>query len=388
MLLFLSLLALSAHAGIQVSEATSYSVDSIDCNDEDDDDTNDCTLAQRRKKRLLQRVTHSPLTDSEIDPFPPLGWHGTTLLTGMAGSDEVVGWQGSTLADAIDDPMVDEALHIVGTAGERFGTALSAQEGALLVGAPGSGRVYLFIDEANATDQAAATLQGAAGSGSEVALGDFDGDGQLDAAVSNSENAITYLVFGPLVGELDLESGLTFTGGGDLAVGDWNGDGLADLAVASVNGPVDIYAGGSLQLTAHLETAAGSIAFADTDGDGSDDLAVGIASWDAVDIYRGGDNADDWADQYFWGDWWSGTGTSVHGDDQGGLWITSPDSGGSMSYVAAGSESGHLAEVAAQTLYADGEFSLNTAFAADIDGNGVLDMVSGAGLETTVLYRY
>ncbi len=340
-----------------------------------------------RDANPVQTIVVTPIEDSEIEPMNPL-WFTGNLLRGLPETSEVMGWNGSELAATVEEPTVPESLHLVGEPDERLGASMAAVDATLLIGAPGSGRSYLLEAGATSLEEAIAVLHGPVGSGSAVELGDFDGDGQLDAALSNSDAGLTYLVFGPLDGNLDVESGVMLEGGGDLAVGDWDGDGMQDLATTMAGG-VEIYLGGSMT-SAHIDTEGTSIAFADTNGDGADDLAVGIPSWDAVDIYFGGE-LDTYPDQTLMGDPGSGTGTSIHGDSDGGLWISAPnlEEVGGVTHVFAGGMGGALVGVEGTfTLLGDGETAFTDAYAADIDGNGTLDMVTGRGAETTVHYSF
>ena len=68
-----------------------------------------------------------------------------------------------------------------------------------------------------------------------VAVGDFNGDGNLDLAVANEVSGTVAVLLGN--GNGTFAAATTFsTGGSDpdsLAVGDFNGDGKLDLAVAN-----------------------------------------------------------------------------------------------------------------------------------------------------------
>jgi hypothetical protein len=124
-----------------------------------------------------------------------------------------------------------------------------------------------------------------------VAVGDFNGDGHPDFAVSNQYN--------PLLALFSNTGGGNFSGsiislgsnniGGNVAVGDFNGDGVADLAVpvSVTTSPSQLpsaipemrvfngHAGGTLQPGATYELSMGLPLATDLNGDGKVDL-VGI----------------------------------------------------------------------------------------------------------------
>ncbi len=115
-----------------------------------------------------------------------------------------------------------------------------------------------------------------------LAVGDFNGDGNLDLAVSNrGDNNVTVLLG-------DGKGGLTPTGSASVAgkfpqglvVGDFNGDGKQDLAVVNYHdNDVSILLGdgtGSFSLVSSPATdnSPYSLAAGDFNGDGNLDLAV------------------------------------------------------------------------------------------------------------------
>jgi hypothetical protein len=69
---------------------------------------------------------------------------------------------------------------------------------------------------------------------SSIAVGDFNGDGKLDIAVTNSLSQTVSILFGNGDGtfqpRVDYGTGL---GPSSVAVGDFNGDGNLDLAVTN-----------------------------------------------------------------------------------------------------------------------------------------------------------
>src|SRR5271154_4725952 len=135
-----------------------------------------------------------------------------------------------------------------------------------------------------------------------IAAADFNGDGKLDlvetcASVDESPCNSLLILFGNGDGTFMQPSGpqppLPFFGFQSMAVGDFNGDGQPDLAVtnSAANG-VNIFlnSGGSLTaVSAMPATGAGpsSIAAADFNGDGKLDLAVANSGSNNVTILLG-----------------------------------------------------------------------------------------------------
>jgi hypothetical protein len=136
--------------------------------------------------------------------------------------------------------------------------------------------------------------------GSSIVAGDFNGDGNLDLAVTNYGNTVSVLLGN---GDGTFQAPLTYTvgsGPASVAVGDFNGDGVPDLAVAnqgSANVSVLLGNGdGSFQaaLNYAVGTAPWPVGAGDFNGDGFPDLAVGAspsATGGEVDVLL---NAANW----------------------------------------------------------------------------------------------
>ena len=119
-----------------------------------------------------------------------------------------------------------------------------------------------------------------------IAVGDFNGDGSLDVAVScGGYPGNVGVMFNAGDGTFSAESVTYAIGGGSgmIAVGDFNGDGAPDLAVTnSIDGTVSVLLNAgdgtfAQQVTYSAGGAPGdaySLAVADFNGDGANDLAV------------------------------------------------------------------------------------------------------------------
>jgi hypothetical protein len=133
---------------------------------------------------------------------------------------------------------------------------------------------------------------------SGVAVGDFNGDGKLDLAVVNQDTDNVTILLGNGDGTFTAAPVSPYVGSGplSLAVGDFNGDGKLDLAVANWAGnSVSILLGnGDGTFISAFQTLAtgsepflGSIAVGDFNGDGNLDLAVTNSGSNNVTILLG-----------------------------------------------------------------------------------------------------
>jgi hypothetical protein len=176
----------------------------------------------------------------------------------------------------------------------------------LLVGG-GDGRIWLFLNEGRGTAQFAAGVPITAaqherwGSGYTGALlCDCDADGLPDLAVAHSSGRVTIHrnvgrrgapVFGEPMAEVAVQGGCQ----GRLDAADWNGDGRIDLVTGSFEGALEVHANvGSA--TAPKFAAAQSLGglrlaynaqprIVDFDADGRLDLLLGL-NWGSVTLFR------------------------------------------------------------------------------------------------------
>jgi|HubBroStandDraft_6_1064221.scaffolds.fasta_scaffold00121_33 hypothetical protein len=127
-----------------------------------------------------------------------------------------------------------------------------------------------------------------------VAVGDFNGDGNLDLAIANStSNTISVLLGkgdGTFRPKVDYATGSTPA---DIAVGDFNGDGHLDIAVTnSASNTVSVFLGnGDGSFRPKVDAATGKrpqgIAVGDFNGDGHPDIAVTNATDGTVGVLLG-----------------------------------------------------------------------------------------------------
>ena len=148
----------------------------------------------------------------------------------------------------------------------------------------GSDDVSVLVGNGDGSFQPAKNLV-ASNSPSSVAIGDFNGDGIQDLAVGNSTReegpmGSTSIFVGN--GDGSFRSEINSAAGPhpqSAAVGDFNGDGVQDLAVTNLGGSVSILLGngdGNFQppLSFGAHRFPGSIAVGNFNGDGFQDLAV------------------------------------------------------------------------------------------------------------------
>jgi hypothetical protein len=143
------------------------------------------------------------------------------------------------------------------------------------------------------------TITNVNGSGGGVVTGDFNGDGKLDIAATDSADSTVILFLGKGDGTFTKVSTQPSTGAypGILATGDFNKDGKADLAILNSTNSVTILLGnGDGTFTAKasppIDNYGNAIALGDFNGDGNLDIAVACegtypSTPSTIDIFLG-----------------------------------------------------------------------------------------------------
>ncbi len=241
---------------------------------------------------------NQPLSPTAVAP----GGAGFTLTVNGTGfvSGSVVDWNGS----ARPTTFVNKSKVTAAIPASDISAASTASV-AVVNPAPGGGSSNVaFFEVTKSTTWAALKppaflTNTSAQSGvlaQSVAVGDFNGDGNLDLAVANGSGVNNVSIFLGN-GKGTFQPGTTFTAGpnaSSIAVGDFNGDGKLDLAVAGFGGiTVSILLGngdGTFQSPVEYAVASNptSVAVGDFNGDGKLDFAVGICCGNVgVSIFLG-----------------------------------------------------------------------------------------------------
>lgn len=148
-----------------------------------------------------------------------------------------------------------------------------------------SNTLSILLGNGNGTFTAAAESPMAVGNApASIATADFNGDGVADLAVANSGSGTVSILLGSGTGTFTQASGSPMRAGTEpisIAVGDFNGDGVSDLAVSNLyGGTAMVYLGsgtGSFVQSANGLNGLGGrtlLAVADFNGDGLSDLVI------------------------------------------------------------------------------------------------------------------
>jgi hypothetical protein len=197
----------------------------------------------------------APSTPSAYPGTPAIGQMVAGNVTGNGNLDIVcatgnanIVWIQGNGQGGLDAPGSAWSPLPVGTTSKFIALADVNHDGKLdAIVATGDSNIYVMLGNGDGTFQTAiaAAFGGSAASG--VAVGDFDGDGKLDLAVTSSADAHVYVLLGNNTGTfatpatLVLDLGASGTGGSVIAR-DFNGDGKTDLAVTDkANGKLYVF---------------------------------------------------------------------------------------------------------------------------------------------------
>jgi hypothetical protein len=205
---------------------------------------------------------------------------GTSTSSFQAPANYHLGPVGSTTGLAMGDVNKDGQLDII-VADRSFGTVR------LLLG-NGTG-IFNYALPTFTTGNTTGTLE-------SVALGDLNGDAQLDIIAANPTNNTVEVLLGtsantfPAVAAYALPTALSPS---SLTVTDVNGDGLADVLVTGTGSRVGILLGtGTLQVSATTYSTGANthpygVALGDVNGDGRPDLVTANPLSDSFSILLG-----------------------------------------------------------------------------------------------------
>ncbi len=155
-----------------------------------------------------------------------------------------------------------------------------------------SGTVSVFLNRGGALMQQPVNYPAGPGAGG-VAIGDLNGDGNLDLATSNFADGSVSVLLNRGNGTFEPERAYpTGTRPEAVATGDLNGDGQLDLATVNLDGSVSVLLnGGDGTFEPRIDYATGespqSFALGDVNGDGRPDVATGNEKDLSVLLNRG-----------------------------------------------------------------------------------------------------
>ena len=238
--------------------------------------------------------------------------------------------------------------------------------------------VGISIATLNFGSLTAATLGGPP---SQMEEGDFNGDGKLDLAVSNSSGNTVSIYLGN--GDGTFQPAISFgttTKPWGIAVGDLNGDGIPDLVVgansaAGLTIAIGNGLGGFTATTLPGAECPTNPALADVNHDGNLDIIVGNECNNGVEVYLGNGDGSFQPPAGLGGSSRVNSVVVADFDGDGNLDVAAADANSSAVDVYLGTGTGSFSAVAQYPAMN----SASSIASADFDGDGKLDLVVAGG---------
>jgi hypothetical protein len=325
---------------------------------------------------------------------------GDLDLASASGNDDTVAWYENTAGNG----SAWTATDIATTAGSAAWVAVGDLDGDgdldLASASRSDDTIARYRNDTihrRATAWSAADIDTAAANTSSVAFGDLDGDGDLDlASTSFADDTITWYENTAGDGSAWAATDITTTADGarSVAVGDLDGDGDLDLASAEgISSTIAWYentAGdGSAWTAADIDTAAPdawTVAVGDLDGDGDLDLASASTLDDTIAWYE--NTAGD-------GSAWAATDVATTADGAHGVAVGDLDGDGDLDLASASVTDDTIAwyentagdgSAWAATDIATTAAGGNSVAVGDLDGDGDLDLASASVTDDTIAW--
>ncbi len=252
----------------------------------------------------------------------------------------------------------------------------------------GAGTASLALGRGDGTFDAGTTVISGMVLPTNIVTGDFNGDGRPDVAVAGGFGTFVYQNGG---NNTFTQVGLGLSGTIGLTVADVNGDGMSDLvaATAAANYRINISTGSGFTSTTYTAgiTIAG-ISAGDINNDGVVDLVFNSTTQVQGAIGNGSSFSN--GNIHVIGGFGTSLTTSqlidMNNDGMLDIVLNSDNAGTGTAYIVANSGSGNFAGT--QTGVSTGGFGLHSVTAADLNGDGINDLVFGKTASAGIAGNY
>jgi len=328
--------------------------------------------------------------------LPGLGRRGLLLL-GLAGLAP------AAFAQSSFGPAVTYASGGTSTLGVALGDVNGDGRPDIAVASQGTDNVSVLLSLPGAAGTFGPATTYSLGAGSRptgIALGDVNGDGRLDIVTGNQATNAVGVLLGSAATPGTFAAAVTYASGGNapniVALADLNGDGRLDIATANTGGNTvgvllaSATAPGTFGMAAVYSSGGGGnpvgITTGDVNGDGRPDIVTSSNAGGTVAVLLASATAP--------GTFGSGTIYSSGGAGTVGVALGDVNRDGQVDIVATNSSSSTVSVLlgsatapgafAAPVTYPSGGGSPNFALLGDVNGDGLLDIVTANSASGTV----